>query len=163
MRITSIVIVLSALFNGPFFHAAKPTLHSVEMPCAKCNELLTITSPILAEWFIEVQKKDPTVHIMQAYRNEKEQNRALKSGASGTGWGKSAHNYMPSLAIDLFFMIDGKSKQIPAKYKKMTLRLPPTLENGSSFMGLIDWCHFQVKNWQALASNYPYGNVIEPK
>jgi hypothetical protein len=160
MRIISKAILLIIFLNGPIVLAVKPVTHSAELPCPKCNELLTITSPILAEWFTQEQKKDPTLHIMQAYRNEKEQNRYFRSGASGVGWGKSAHNYLPSLAIDCFFLIDGKSKQIPAKYKKMTLRLPPTIENGSIFVKLVDWCHFQVKNWQELANNYPHGNVL---
>ena len=149
---------LAVFLSNSVVLATAVVTHTADLPCPKCSELLESTAPILAEWFIKEQNNDPTLHIMQSYRGEKEQNRYLKSGASGAGWGKSAHNYLPSLAIDCFFLIDGKSKQIPAKYKKMTLRLPPTIENGSIFVRLVDWCHFQVKNWQNLAKNYPYGN-----
>jgi len=128
--------------------------------CSKCQEILKTCSPILKSWFEQEQKLDPSVHIMQSYRNETQQNAAFKAGASRVGWGKSAHNYIPCLAIDLCFYIDGKSKQIPSKYKKMLARLPEGIINGSTFPKLIDWCHFEVNNWQQYAKNYPHGNLI---
>lgn len=143
--------------------SAQTVKHTAELPCPKCQELLLITSPVLADWFKEEQKKDPSLHIMQAYRGEKEQERVFKSGASYVGWGKSAHNYQPSFAIDLFFLENGKSKQIPTKYKKMVSRLPASLENGSAIEGLVDWGHFQVKNWKKIAPGYPSGNAVPLK
>jgi len=133
--------------------------HENNSACSLCYGILKTCSPILGEWFVKEQQLDPSVHIMVAYRNAKTQNAALKSGASKVGWGRSAHNYVPCLAIDLCFIIDGKSKQIPAKYKAMIPRLPENIENGSTFTKLVDWCHFQVKNWQVYAQNYPYGNA----
>lgn len=159
----NIILAAILIFSCHYLnvHAKQIVKHENTGKCPQCKELLNTCTPILSTWFAQEQQDDPTLHIMQAYRGELEQNRALKAGASKVGWGKSAHNYIPCFAIDCFFLIDGKSKQIPAKYKRITSRLPETIENGSSFQGLIDWCHFQVKNWQTLAKNYPNGNLKE--
>ena len=98
---------------------------------------------------------------MTSYRGPLEQYRVKRSGASGVYWGKSAHNYIPCFAIDLFFLVDGQSKQNVRKYQAMIKRMPSTMANGSTFPRLVDWSHFYVKDWQQLAKNYPYGNVIE--
>ena len=94
-------------------------------------------------------------------RNEKQQNAALKNKSSKVGWGKSAHNYIPCFAFDLFFIIEGKSKTPPRKYKPLIDRLPESIENGSKIPRLVDWGHFQVKNWKTMAYNYPYGNKLQ--
>lgn len=122
---------------------------------------MQITHPILGKWFKKEQALDNTLHIMTAYRGQREQDGALKNGASKVGWGKSAHNYLPSFAIDLFFLIEGKSKQNIQKYKMLIAGLPDSIGNGASFPGLIDWGHFYVKNWQSLAKNYPNGNILK--
>lgn len=137
-----------------------PNAHQNIIHCPRCEEFLKVCFHSLRRWFEDEHRKDVSLHIMQAYRGQKEQNRALKSGASKVGWGYSAHNYIPCFAIDCFFLEEGKSKQSPAKYKKIISRMPKNIENGSSFTGLVDWCHFQVKNWKLLAKNYPQGNTL---
>ena len=126
--------------------------------CKKCRQILSSCSPVLSKWFRREQKHDPSVHIATAYRGLKDQERVLKARSSDVGWGKSAHNYKPCLAVDLCFYVDGKSKQIPAKYRTMVKRMPSTVENGSMWTRLVDWCHFQVNGWQTYAKNYPNGN-----
>lgn len=135
------------------------TKHTSQLPCTKCEELIALCHPILQEWFAQEQKNDPTLHIMTSYRKPREQNQAYRSHASKVMWGKSAHNYIPCFAIDLFFLVDGKSTQNIPKYKIMINRLPSTIANGSTFESLVDWSHFYVKNWQELAKNYPYGTI----
>ena len=160
MKAKLLLIGVLILLNTPTFSTSS-LKHQNEINCFACEKILKICSPILIDWFTKEHKNDPCLHIMQAYRNEKQQNAALKHGASKVGWGKSAHNYIPCLAIDLFFIVDGKSKTPPVKYKPLIARLPQTIENGSSIKGLVDWGHFQVKNWQSMALNYPYGNIFK--
>lgn len=152
------LIILLALTNS-----LTGFLHSNKLPCGKCQQLLKITDPILKNWFEKEQSLDNTLHIMTAYRGQREQDVALKNKASKVGWGKSAHNYLPTFAIDLFFLVDGKPTQNIQKYKKLTSRLPDHIGNGSSFPGLVDWGHFYVKNWQSLAKNYPNGQILTPR
>lgn len=142
-----------------FNFASAAIKHTESLPCPRCQELLEICHPILQEWFEQEQKSDPTLHIMTSYRGPRDQNRAYRARSSKVYWGKSAHNYIPCFAVDLFFLVDGTSKQNVAKYKAMIKRMPSSIENGSTFDGLVDWSHFYIKNWQALAKNYPYGNT----
>lgn len=157
-RYTFVIGISLLVVHVPVQSQVKKIFHQNDGGCARCHQLLHDCLPILRDWFITEQKKDPTLHIMTTYRSEKQQNNAYKTRASRVQWGKSAHNYLPCMAIDLCFFVDGKSTQIPAKYKAMTHRLPDTIENGSVFEGLVDWCHFQVKNWQTMVENYPNGN-----
>lgn len=46
----------------------------------------------LKDWFQMVQQTDPTIHIREGYRGQKQQKSYLKSGASEVSWGESAHN-----------------------------------------------------------------------
>lgn len=54
----------------------------------------------LRNWFVELQKKDPSAHISCAGRGKALQEEAFASGTSKAHYTQSAHNY--NAAIDLF-------------------------------------------------------------
>jgi hypothetical protein len=71
--------------------------------CAKCLVILDSFPGLhagLRNWFLDLQKKDPTAHVSCAGRSKKAQEEAFAAGTSRAHFGQSAHNY--NAAIDIF-------------------------------------------------------------
>jgi len=76
--------------------------HENMADCRKCNEILQSAHPALKDWFYAVRSIHIDAHVSCAFRNEIDQNAAFNNGFSKVKWPKSAHNKIPSRAIDLF-------------------------------------------------------------
>lgn len=127
--------------------------------CPKCKEMLyaTTTHPDLMQWFIDIQASSPEVHISYAYRGKADQDKFFREGKSKAKFGQSPHNYKPTMAIDLFFLVDGKADFSMTKYKAIAEDMPNELEWGGSWK-FRDGPHFEVRGWKNLIENYPNGD-----
>lgn len=126
--------------------------------CPKCDEFLKVADARLKKWFTAQKEKDPSLHISCSVRDKATQTAALASGASKAAFGKSPHNYSPALALDLFWIIDGKAIFEKSKYETLAKTMPKDIEWGGAWVSFQDMPHFQVKNWKSFAKNYPNGN-----
>ena len=88
--------------------------HSNNSECLLCNEKLTTADPKIAEWFLQIKKEFPDVHISWAYRNKGDQDKMFAEGKSRTRYPHSKHNLEVdgrpcSQALDLFKLKEGKA------------------------------------------------------
>lgn len=70
--------------------------------CGGCEEFLKQGHPRIVAFFHMMKERYPTIHTSDVYRNEEKQLEAFKCGASKLIFPKSAHNKLPSRAIDIF-------------------------------------------------------------
>lgn len=127
-------------------------LHHIEnvFHCPLCEAKLLQAHGDLVKWFHEVVKPNfPDMHVSCSYRDKEAQEAACQQGLSRLEYPKSAHNKLPSHALDLFQQIDGRGVWNPSVYGKlndisMTKGYP--LLWGASFKSLGDYDHFQLKN-----------------
>lgn len=141
--------------------------HDLSGACKKCAEFLAQADSALVTWFVEQQRLDPTFHCSESYRGPDRQNLAKLNGFSRATFGLSPHNYVPSQAIDCFFLIDEQYNGGPkyprativAKLEMKSFSLPKNLEWGGKFPK-FDGPHFQVVSWQSKVKNYPNGELL---
>lgn len=132
-------------------------IHVVGAECPGCNKKLEGGHPMLAEWFHKAKAKFPGLHISWVFRNEAEQNEAIRFGRSRSLWPTSRHNHMKNgkpyaTAMDLFEIRDGVAywgddfyKELQAYFK--SIECP--LEWGGSWKTptgrrLGDYNHWQI-------------------
>lgn len=106
----------------------------------------------LRQWFENIQKTLPNIHISCAGRGRQEQEELLARKASRAKYGKSAHNY--NAAIDVFCIQENSKDIYPFQWFKKSLE--PLLEEWIEWYGRKDapfWelPHVEVKDWKALA------------
>lgn len=137
--------------------------HQNSRKCEKCQEMLYsgMLTPTLREWFEKLQETENDVHVAYVYRNKEDQNKFFREGKSKAKFGQSPHNYIPCLAVDIFFLVDGKYNADMKRLKKIANEMPPAITWGGNFKGLVDGVHFEKTNWKILATDYPNGNKIE--
>lgn len=127
--------------------------------CPRCDEFLASADVRLQRWFRAQKEKDPSLHISCSVRDAATQEAVLKSGASKASYGKSPHNYVPALALDLFWITDGKAAFSATKYAELAKTMPKDIEWGGNFENFKDMPHFQVRSWKTFAKNYPKGST----
>ncbi len=134
--------------------------HELSPKCPKCQEMLYAyaTDPVMREWFENLQVERPEVHLAYTYRGKTEQDKFFREGKSNAKFGKSPHNYLPALAIDIFFLVNGQYYLDMAWLKSIADTLPPGIEWGGRFKSLKDGPHFQLIGWEDKAADYPNGN-----
>lgn len=109
----------------------------------------------LWNFFLIHQAAHPEFHISCASRDEVDQEAAFQRGASRAHFGQSAHNYSPALALDTFFLIDGKAQWPKEKYEQIfgDDALPEFLkwygEKGAAFYELP---HFEMVDWRDIVA-----------
>lgn len=120
--------------------------------CLKCAEILNqypnFYKP-LENWFLDLQKRNPEIHISAAGRGKKEQEDYFKKGASKAKYGESAHNY--NAALDLFRLtLSGASFQTLwyIQNVKPEVNKSGFLEYGGDWTHFKDWPHCEVANWK---------------
>ena len=77
-------------------------MHLNTANCESCEEKLAQVHPTLARWARILRNTHPDAHISCGYRGQADQEEAFNSGHSRAHYGQSAHNLLPSQAIDLF-------------------------------------------------------------
>lgn len=140
------------------------TKHSNNGACPRCQELLDWVDGTLRSWFEQTQKDDPELHTSEGYRSKADQNSDFLGGKSKAKYGHSPHNYKPVMAIDVFWVINGKYNggfdypMVLAKYKTLAMQLPDDLESGVNFPnGQKDGPHVQVRDWKTKVTGFPSG------
>lgn len=79
------------------------SLHENNGSCDYCQKVMNRYpdfSPLLRQWFVELQKKNPEAHTSCAGRGRMDQEAAFIRRSSRAHYGKSSHNF--NAAIDLF-------------------------------------------------------------
>lgn len=77
-------------------------MHLNTPSCPACEAKLVQVHPDLQRWFKVFRDTHPDGHVSCGYRGEADQEADFAKGASKAHFGQSAHNVLPSHAIDLF-------------------------------------------------------------
>lgn len=94
--------------------------------------------------------------IIKGYRGKAEQEAAFKSGASKAHFGQSPHNFKPALAIDFIpYPFKGWSNTRDFNAVGMIIlreaaKLGIEVTWGKSFKSIVDYPHFELKNWRKM-------------
>ena len=124
-------------------------MHITGPECPGCNSLLEKGDDKLKAIFKALKAEFQDLHTCCVYRGEEEQNAAFRRGSSRKRFGESAHNSIPSKAMDLF-QIDAKGEAVFDRkyYEKLYSRakaLGFKFVWGGNYITLRDSPHFQVK------------------
>lgn len=97
--------------------------------------------------------KEIDFSVICSVRSKSEQMRAYNAGKSRAKWGQSPHNYEPSLAIDIVpYPLDWNDlvafERLGTVFLKVAAKQGVSLEWGKYFSGLVDYPHFQLRDWQ---------------
>jgi peptidoglycan LD-endopeptidase CwlK len=76
--------------------------HTNINPCLLCEEKLKQVHADLARWVRMLRGTNLDAHVSCGYRGKVEQEEAFATGHSRAHFGESAHNTLPSTAVDLF-------------------------------------------------------------
>jgi hypothetical protein len=133
--------------------------------CDKCVAILDSFPGLhagLRNWFLDLQKKDPTAHVSCAGRGKKAQEEAFAAGTSRAHFGQSAHNY--NAAIDIFRLtadsqlsyerswfdhVIGKAVQTQNEHPAPVFKIEWYGQKGSPYFELP---HCEVKDWKELVA-----------
>jgi len=129
--------------------------HEAGPSCAGCDSRMLQAAEELRKFFYWAKSAHHDLHCSWAYRGEADQNAAKASGASNAKFGESKHNVLPSQAIDLFQIIDGKpvfDGVFCVRLFKASQLAGFKLRNGGDFktkrggklVSLGDYGHFEV-------------------
>lgn len=135
--------------------------------CPACQDFLKLARPELKAWFEPEQDADPSLHISCATRGRADQENDFTAGKSRAHYGESPHNYYPSWAIDLFFILGGNASWVMSKYQALASRVPAWITWGADWNHngrtddekFKDGPHFEVTGWKRLELRYPKGSV----
>lgn len=117
---------------------------------------------ILAELHPDLQRvaneaiKEIDFSLICGYRGKVEQERAFKSGASRAHFGHSPHNFKPARAFDILpYPFEGWHVITPFEQRgqvimRVAQRIGVPLTWGKTFSGIVDYPHFELKNWRDL-------------
>jgi peptidoglycan L-alanyl-D-glutamate endopeptidase CwlK len=97
--------------------------------------------------------KEYDFSVICSVRSKQEQTRAYNAGKSRAKWGQSPHNFEPSLAIDIGpYPLDWNDlaafERLGTVFLKHATKLGVSLEWGKHFTGLVDYPHFQLRDWK---------------
>ena len=102
--------------------------------------------------------------IICSHRSHEEQERCFNNGTSKAHFGESAHNYMPSFAVDIYpypapyiqvkgvKQLDDNSlewNRMGQIFKDMAENLGIEIEWGGDWKRLVDKPHFEIKDWKS--------------
>lgn len=121
--------------------------HSDGESCDGCNKRMSQASDSIAEAFYFIKSNHNEVHCSWVHRGKEDQESAFKSGASRAHFGESKHNLLPSEAMDLFQIIEGKAVfdgVFCAKLNKELIEAGYELKWGGTFRKLGDYGHWET-------------------
>lgn len=126
-------------------------LHHIEGPlCPLCEEKLDKVHPYMANWYRIKKKKYPNLHVSWGFRGRSEQERAFNDGKTKLHYPDSAHNKIPSLAIDLFQIDeDGVARWSQVFFMKLNAENEADqfpIKWGGNWKSLGDADHFQYES-----------------
>jgi hypothetical protein len=120
--------------------------------CPLCEEKLTQAHSYMVDWFRNLKKSTPMIHVSWSFRNREDQEAAVKKGLSKLTFPFSKHNFSKdgkpcSLALDLFVLsIENIAQFPPLQYAKINAdnqakNLP--IKWGGQWKTLGDGDHFE--------------------
>lgn len=77
-------------------------MHLNVQDCQSCEEKLRGVHPDLVAWVRLFRSHNPDAHVSCGHRGKADQEDAFSRGASKAHYGESAHNGVPSMAVDFF-------------------------------------------------------------
>jgi hypothetical protein len=123
----------------------------------KSLDILSKAHPDLQRLFKEViNEYDCTITC--SYRGREDQEQAFKDGNSNAHWLESAHNYLPSFAVDCvpwptLWSSEEKLKELMGivKIKAIDMGIKITYGGDWTFKnGKHDYPHYEIKGWQKM-------------
>ena len=130
---------------------ASLALHHISGPvCALCEEKLKLADPYLASWFrVSIKPQWLDAHVSWAFRDQHDQEEFYDDKRSDLHFPYSAHNKVPSQAIDLF-QIDENNQGVWngmffAAINDMNHKNNFPIVWGAQYKDLGDYDHFQLK------------------
>jgi peptidoglycan L-alanyl-D-glutamate endopeptidase CwlK len=141
--------------------------HQNNGKCPKCQEILKDAHPDLRAWFEKEQSADPELHCSCSKRGRADQAAAKEGGFSKAAYGESPHNYAPSWAIDLFFIVNGTAAWVLSRYAALAKRKPASVIWGADWNDngrtddekFRDSPHFEIHGWRKLEPRFPKGSA----
>jgi hypothetical protein len=128
-----------------------PSHKNTVKTCKKCQKILDTYPGLhsaIREWFIELQKKYPEIHVSEAGRGKERQEKLKKEGKSRASYGQSAHNY--NAAIDVWFLVD-KVYNLDHEHFERVVRpnLPMNLKwYGDGRTDFYERPHIELLSWR---------------
>lgn len=123
--------------------------------CPLCSEKLQSADPQLVEWFLDMKKHFPSLHIAWAFRSKEDQDRACKEGASQRPWPTSKHNFMRdglpcAQALDVFELDENERASFSPRFyfliSELTKKLSfKNVEWSGEWRRFKELMHFQLK------------------
>jgi peptidoglycan L-alanyl-D-glutamate endopeptidase CwlK len=120
----------------------------------------------LLQQIVDEAIKEVDFVILDAQRGRAEQEKAFKGGFSKARFGKSAHNYVPAVALDIVpYPIDFNNvvgfRQIAKTFIAVSKRLSIPLRWGGDWdmdgdwkdERFLDWGHFELHPWREWAES----------
>jgi hypothetical protein len=126
-------------------------MHKNEPNCQGCLEKLKGVHPDLARWVSILRQTHPDAHVSCGYRGEADQNDAYRTGHSKALWGQSAHNVLPSHAVDLFRLTQANGAMFDRTWYVAVIApivRAAGLTYGGDFKALKDYPHVELPGWQ---------------
>lgn len=119
---------------------------------SKSLERLATCHPLLQKVLLAAIK-DYDFTILETTRNKADQEAAFNKGNSKAHFGQSAHNYSPSVAVDIApYPIDwdnnDRFKELADIMLKHAKELKVPLQWGGAWKGLVDMPHFELSPWR---------------
>lgn len=120
---------------------------------AKSKKILALAHPDLQR-IANSAIKEFDFSVICSVRSKADQERAYRTGKSRAKYGQSPHNYTPSLAIDIVpYPLDWGDLRAFEKMGEIFLKHARILKIdivwGKYFSGLVDYPHFELRNWKA--------------
>lgn len=79
-----------------------PPKHVNMEACPACEDKLRSVHPDLARWVRILRAAHRDAHVSWGHRGQADQENFFKEGTSKAHFGESAHNTLPSMAVDIF-------------------------------------------------------------
>lgn len=120
--------------------------HTTDTQCPLCAFKLSQVDHRLVDWFDRTVKPfKPNVHVSWGYRDEQSQEQAVADGKSKLHYPDSAHNKLPAMALDLFFLEDGKATWPSHDLYEISQMMLDGMKWGGAWKSLGDADHFELR------------------
>lgn len=126
-------------------------MHVNAATCPSCEEKLSTVHPDLRRWVSILRSTHPDAHVSCGYRGEADQADAYRTGHSKALWGQSAHNVLPSHAVDLFRLTQANGASFDKPWYILVIGpivRAAGLVYGGDFKVLKDYPHVELPGWQ---------------
>ncbi len=119
--------------------------------CPRCLELLKQACLPLQSFANAFRAHNMDAHVSCAYRGSQAQEEAFQTGHSKAHFGESAHNTLPSSALDWFRLTQPNQASFDRIWFQDVLAPAARaygLVYGGDWTVLKDWPHVEVKGWK---------------